>query len=125
MRFAGFLFFTIALSAAAPAELLSRLPLRFEPNRGQIQASEPVLWTARGPEAAYAFTADGALIRTRHRMVRLRFEASDPRAAYQPVDAFLAPTSYFTAAYRGNVPVYRRLRRSGIYPGIDILYYGA
>lgn len=129
MRFAGFLFFAITLRAApagvAPAELLSRLPLRFEPNRGQIQASEPVLWTARGPEAGYAFTADGALIRTRHRMVRIRFEGSDPQAAYRPVDAFPAPTIYLTAAYRGNVPVYGRLRRSGVYPGIDILYYGA
>ncbi|HEV2200541.1 MAG TPA: SBBP repeat-containing protein [Bryobacteraceae bacterium] len=114
-----------ASSGVAPAEYLSRLPLRFEPNRGQVQASEPVLWTARGPEAAYAFTADGALIRTRHRTFRMRFDGSDSKAAYRPAEAFAAPTSYFTAAYRGNVPVYGRLRRSGIYPGIDIVFYGA
>jgi len=129
MRLTGFLLFLLplsaTLSAAGSTELLSRLPLRFEPNRGQVHASEPVLWTARGPQAAYAFTADGALIRTRHRMVRVRFDGSDPKAAYQPMDAFAAPTSYFTASYRGKLPVYRRLRRPGIYPGIDIVYYGA
>jgi len=76
MRWAGLFFFslnifTLNVWAASPAagqtaaELLSRLPLRFEPNRGQIRASEPVAWSARGTKAAYAFTADGALIRTR------------------------------------------------------------
>jgi hypothetical protein len=107
------------------AELLSRVPLRFEPNRGQVRAAEPVAWTARNPEAAYAFTADGALIRTKDRIVRLRMQGSNTGALYQASEALPSPTSYFTAAYRGNIPGYRRLRRSSVYPGIDVVYYGA
>jgi hypothetical protein len=130
MRFSGLLFLALSLplsllAAATPTELLSRVPLRFEPNRGQVRASEPVAWTARSPEAAYAFTADGALIRTRSQMVRVRMQGVDPKAAYRPDEAFAAPTSYFTAAYRGNIPGYQRLRRPAIYPGIDLVYYGS
>lgn len=129
MRFAGLLFLALGVSltlsaAATPAELLSRVPLRFEPNRGQVHAAEPVPWAARGPEAAYAFTADGALIRTKHEIVRMRMQGANPKAAFQAAEPFAAPTSYFTSAYRGNVPGYQRLRRSAIYPGIDLVYYG-
>lgn len=82
------------------------------------------MWTARSPEAAYAFTGDGALIRMRNQIVRVRMLGADSKAAYQPGDVFAAPTSYFTAAYRGSVPGYQRLRRPAIYPGIDLVYYG-
>ncbi len=129
MRFAGLLFFTLTISlgltaAPTPTDLLSRVPVRFEPNRGQVHAAEPVQWMARGPEAAYAFTADGALIRTKHEIVRLRMQGANPKASYQPAEPFAAPTSYYTADYRGNIPGYQRLRRSSIYPGIDLVYYG-
>jgi hypothetical protein len=132
MKLAGLFLFAATLSAIlsspvwaeAPTELLARVPLRFEPNLGQVHASEPVKWTARGPQAAYAFTADGALIRTHDRIVQLRMQGSNRNAAFQPIDAFAAPTSYFTAAYRGSIPGYQRLRRSAVYPGIDLVYYG-
>ena len=101
------------------------MPLRFEPNRGQVRASEPVAWTAHGPQAAYAFTADGALIRTQHQIVRVRMQGVDTKAGYQPEAAFSAPTSYFTAAYHGNIPGFEQLRRASIYPGIDLVYYGS
>ncbi len=134
MRFTGLFLFVFAfpayLAAATPAELLSsaellsHVPLRFEANHGQVRASEPVAWVARGPEAAYAFTADGALVRTRRQIMRIRMEGANPDATYQPDRAFAAPTSYYTAAYRGNVTGYQRLRRPAIYPGIDLVYYG-
>jgi hypothetical protein len=128
MRFTGVLFFlSLSLNASAgttTAELLSRVPLRFEPNRGQVRAAEPVAWTARSPQAAFAFTADGALIRTKDQLVRLKMQGANLKAAYRPADAFAAPTSYFTAAYNGKIPGYQRLRRSSIYPGIDLVYYG-
>ena len=119
-----FVFSVAAVQAATPQELLSRMPLRFEPNRGQIRAAEPVQWTARGPQAAYAFTADGALIRVRERIVRVRMQGANPKAAFQPLEALAAPTNFVTAAYRGSVPGYQRLRRTSVYPGIDIVYYG-
>jgi hypothetical protein len=133
MKLAAFFFIVVATSTAGFAagvpganasDLLSRVPLRFEPNKGQVRASEPVAWTARNPQAAYAFTADGALIRTQNRIVRLRMEGANPKAAYQAMDALPAPANYVTAAYRGSVPGFGRLRRSAVYPGIDLVYYG-
>ena len=136
MKLAAFFFIGVVSSAigfggpaaglpqANPSELLSRMPLRFEPNRGQVRAAEPIEWTARNPEAAYAFTADGALIRTKNRVVRLRMEGANPKAAYQAMNALPSPTNYVTAAYKGSVPAYGRLRRAAVYPGIDIVYYG-
>ena len=139
MRSISLIFITVSLCAvvsAGPlpgtkaadpktAELLARVPLRFEPNRGQIRAAEPVAWTARNPEAAYAFTADGALIRTQDGIVRLRMQGSNTKAEYQASEALASPTSYFTAAYSGSIPGYQRLCRTSVYPGIDVVYYGA
>jgi len=105
-------------------ELLARVPLRFEPNRGQARSPEPVQWLARTPEAAYAFTADGALVRTRTHLLRMRMQGANPAAPFQPSRQLPSPTSYVTTAFRGNVPGYQRLRRANVYPGIDIAYYG-
>jgi Beta-propeller repeat len=134
MKSARFLLFTALVATAAleaaPAtsastsELLARVPLRFEQNLGQIHANEPVSWTARNPEASYAFTADGALIRTRGGMVRVRMQGSNAKAEYKPLEALASPTSYFTASYKGSIRGYQKLRRSSVYPGIDVVYYG-
>ena len=110
--------------SAQATELLARVPLRFEQNLGQVHAAEPVAWTARNPEASYAFTADGALIRTRDRIVRVRMQGANAKSEYQPMDVLASPTSYFTASYRGSIPGYQKLRRSSIYPGVDVVYYG-
>jgi len=125
-RFFGLLVLTLTGSlaswAATPAQLLATAPVRFEPNRGQ--ARKEALWTARGMGYAFAFTADAAVLRLGNRAVRLTFDGSNRAASFQGVEEAPGRTNYFTGSFRGSVPGFRKLRRSGVYPGVDVVYYG-
>jgi hypothetical protein len=110
---AGFAF------AAPPADLLKTAPLRFEP------AGNPgYRWIARGAAYEVAFSDRATLLGAGERVLRLTLEGSNPRAAFEGAEKLPFLTNYFRGHdYRG-APTYARLKRPGVYPGIDIVYYG-
>jgi hypothetical protein len=121
MRLATLLLLSFSAFAAAPARLLDNTPMRFEPNRGQLRSA--ALWSARGPGYWFAFTSDATLLRLGDRMVRLKLDGANPAARFegsQPASA----ANYFTRDFRNSVPAFKRLRRRGVYPGVDVVYYG-
>jgi len=116
--------------ASAPA----RSPITFEENRGQFDAQ--VRYAARGSRASAYITSQGGLL------VALRPAAPEKPAVLMrltPVGAAAGPqvrAVEFTEArvhvYRGkdprqwvrDIPTSRRVTVSGLYPGIDVEYYG-
>jgi hypothetical protein len=107
---------------AAPAsDVLSRLPLRFEAADGQKGDSQK--WIARGPGFGVAFTQEGSFMQLGDRGLRLTLPGADRHAKLEGVDKSATPTNYFGKPFR-SADAYARLRQTGIYPGINLVYYG-
>src|SRR5258705_497073 len=104
----------------------SRLPVAFEPNRGQ--AAPGTDFTARGPGFRVSLRSSGADIAAGHSPLATvlagvhpaaRPEAEAPLPGIANYYRFDDPTHAISA-----IPTYARVRYRGIYPGIDIVYYG-
>src|SRR5207302_8210463 len=116
MRLACILWIASTAFAAAPTDLLRSVPLRFE----AIDGSE-YQWVARGSTYAVAFGARDTLIAAGDRRVRLTLEGSQVTAWFEASGP--AAAQYFRGRSARSAAAYSRLRRTGVYPGIDILYY--
>jgi hypothetical protein len=104
---------------AAPAptsDVLARLPLRFE-------AVDSQKWVARGLGFGVAFTPEGSFAQLGNRGLRLTFPGSDRHAKLEGLDKSATPTNYFGKASR-SADAFGRLRQTGVYPGINVVYYG-
>ena len=96
--------------------LYSRLPLRFE----QMDAQR---WIAHGPGFGVGFNQDAAFFQFGDRGLSLSFEGRGHSGHFEGLDKSAAPTNYFGKVTR-SVDAFRRLRQTGVYPGIDVVYYG-
>jgi hypothetical protein len=137
--------------AAASRIAFRRPPVRFEPNLGQ--ADSEVRFLARGSDATIFLTAGEAVLRVvepatipdrrskgalgpdavepaarRTAVVRLKPVGADPRARAVGLDPLPGVTNYFIgddpARWRTDVPGYARVCYQGVYPGVDMVYYG-
>ncbi len=123
-----------------------QLPLSFEPNRGQT--SSQVQWLARGPQyTLYLAGTDAVLQLTK--ITPAKRDSADPRelqpsirssavrmnllgASFQQKATGEEPQSgkanYFTgndpSKWQRDVPMYGKVRMNGVYPGVDLVYYG-
>src|SRR6186713_1559365 len=104
-----------------------QLPLTFEINQGQTD--DRVDFLARGPNYNIFLTvteAVFALPRAPAMRMQLIGSAADP--AVQGVDALPGKVNYFrgqdSASWQTKVPIYRRVKYSAVYPGVDLVYYG-
>ncbi|HEV3197908.1 MAG TPA: SBBP repeat-containing protein [Bryobacteraceae bacterium] len=100
------------------------LPVRFEENRGQTDAS--VRFVARS--AGYsALLSDSAIILQHDGAVRIAF-AGGKAAAITPAEPLVTRSNYFIgsdpARWQTNVPNFGLVRYSALYPGIDAAIYG-
>lgn len=60
--------------------------------------------------------------------LRMRFEGANPAAQIRGTDELLKKTNYFIGSdprkWHASVPSYARVKYSGIYPGVDVVFYG-
>ncbi|RPH54050.1 hypothetical protein EHM82_07450, partial [bacterium] len=129
----------------SPAEVLGRTPLAFEPNLGQ---SDPeVRFLARGSGYALFLTRDEAVLalaspagpvqpetmknarpELRSSVLRMRPVGARPAESLTPETPLPGRSHYLSATAPSesltDVPRYARVRARGIYPGIDLVYYG-
>jgi Beta-propeller repeat len=129
----------------SPAEVLGRTPLAFEPNRGQ---SDPeVRFLARGSGYALFLTREEAVLalaspagparpetmknarpELRSSVLRMRPLGARPAESLEPETTLPGRSHYLSATAPGesltDVPRYAKVRARGIYPGIDLVYYG-
>ena len=140
---------TAGVSGATGSRLATkgcdRCPLAFEPNLGQ---SDPrVKFTSHGSgytlfltdtEAVFAMRPVAASQRVgrsrEHRRaapgatMRLTLAGAAPPARLSALEPLPGISNYVigsdSSKWRSNVPHYARVRREGVYPGIDVEYYG-
>src|SRR5579871_3969521 len=109
-----------------------RLPLAFEPNRGQ--ADPNVRFLAHGPGYNLSLTSREATLRLARRSpgdsaaLRLQLLGSNAEAVACGQCLLPGKANYLLgndpARWHTNVPLYQSVRFAGVYPGIDLLYYG-
>lgn len=131
---------------AAACEFPSlRLPLIFEPTG--VEGSRRFL--LRGPDYSTSIGVTGLLVTpevapgspprqgqadrddrdsVKREPLQLRFPGADPGARITGTDRLPGKSNYFKGAdpgrWRVGVPNYARVTVEGIYPGIDVVYYG-
>jgi uncharacterized protein (TIGR03437 family) len=118
--------------ASLKQNLLTLQPLRFEQNRGQAAGGDPFI--ARGPDYLLRIqpeqnwltwtepsTKQGGTVHT-------RLVGANRGAQLEGADPLGSQTNYFLgasqAAWHTGVRNYRRVRANGVYPGIDLVFYG-
>ncbi|MGD0774258.1 MAG: SBBP repeat-containing protein [Candidatus Solibacter sp.] len=134
-RLFGLLLFVCAgtLFAAAPPEpalpqakaAMARLPLRFEENRGQWDAS--VRFTARSAGPNLQLTAQGPVFPVGPSRVEIGLVHANPSPVIEPLDQMPAITNYMVgprSRWHTGIANYARVRYHSVYPGIDVVYYG-
>jgi Abnormal spindle-like microcephaly-assoc'd, ASPM-SPD-2-Hydin/Beta-propeller repeat len=123
----------------------ARLPLAFEANQGQ--AGSEVKFLSRGPGYTLFLTGDEALLalkkgsrksrvesqksrgpRAKDSILAMKLAGADPKAIATAMDELPGKSNYLIgrdpAKWRTGVPNYARVRYRGVYPGVDLVYYG-
>jgi Beta-propeller repeat len=114
------------LAAAEPdaARILATAPLRFEP----APEGSAAQFIARGARYHFEFTRDEAALRAGDKDVRLHFDGADQHAEISGTERERSTTNLYLgndpAKWRQGVPNYGRVQVRGLYPGIDLAYYG-
>src|SRR5262249_9677786 len=116
----------LASAASQPAQsVASKMALRFEENRGQFGAAGRVSGRSGGSD--FDLTDGGPSFQLGAQRVDLRMVHANPAPTIEPLDRMAAQTNYMIGArsqWRTGVANYERVRYHGIYPGVDIVYYG-
>ena len=114
------------LLAARPEADLTKLPLAFEPNRGQADAREQYL--ARGAGYTIALRPGGAAIATRQDTVQLQFVGAKGLSRPVSEQPLTGKVNYLLGRDRKkwhtDVPTFGAVRYPNVYAGVDVLFYG-
>jgi hypothetical protein len=107
---------------------LARLPLSFEANQGQ--AERRVKYLARGHGYVLHLTATEVTLAAHSRsgVLRMQFAGGNRHARIEPLDPLPGISNYFIgndpSKWRTNVQNYAKVALRGVYPGIDLIFYG-
>ncbi len=114
-------------STARAQAALARLPLRFERNAGQWNSA--VRYAAHGDGYSVMFTAAGpSIVLAEGQRVDLALLGGNAAPEIEGQNRVPQRTDYFIGAkdkWRTSVPVFSRIVYRGVYPGIDVAYYGS
>ncbi len=124
-------------SHAPVSTALSRLPLSFEANRGQWEGGTD--FVARGAGYSLALTATEARFALQPNQTgsegkaphSLRMQLKGANAAAQPrgLDELPGRSNYLVgrdaARWRTDIAQFRQAKYESVYPGVDVVYYGA
>ena len=119
------------------------LPLAFERNQGQ--AAKSIDFLSRGDgytlsltarEAVFALSPHGKHaigltetdLREKRSTLRMTLAGANPAAASSTENILSGKANYFLGsnprAWTKNVSTFQKVRYSGVYPGVDVVYYG-
>ncbi len=108
-----------------PAHILATAPLRFEPAPSGAAAQ----FVARGTRFNFDFRPDEAALRAAGKDIRLHFDGANPNAQISGAELQRSTTNLYLgndpAQWRHGVPNYGRVQVEGLYPGVDLVYYGS
>ena len=111
----------------AVRERYARLPVAFEPNRGQADAGTAFL--ARGADYGIALRSTETLFALgKHGFLRVRLAGANSNASLVPEQRLPGRVNYLLGNDRSRwltgVPTFARVRARNVYPGIDLTYHG-
>ena len=115
-----------ALFAATPdaARILATSPLRFEPGPG----ADSHEFIARGTRSHFVFEGSSAKVQAGGQTLRFEFAGANRHARLEGLERLRSTTGIFfgndPSKWRHGVPNYGRLQARGLYPGVDLVYYG-
>jgi hypothetical protein len=123
----------LADSLAPRGAPLAPLPLQFEANQGQAEASARFL--AHGPGYNLLLTSTEAVVTLASprgveepAVVRLQFAGAAAVPEMEGVEPLPGVAHYYLgqdqSQWRTGIPTYRGVRYHDLYPGIDLLFYG-
>ena len=140
------------MKSANPPELVKQqavqalggLPLVFEPNRGQTDPRVYFLTRAAGM-TSFLTDRENVIVLSRRKnihdarnpqttpeieqtVVRMKLDGAMAPRGFEGLDKLESISNYFIgnvpSKWVTNVPNYRKVRAFGVYPGIDLVYYG-
>ncbi len=116
--------------AGTPAKVsvdFGKVPLSFEANRGQTDAR--VDYLSRGKGYALLLTKDQAVLRLKNGApLRMKLLGASGQAAASGLDQLPGKANYFRghdpSQWHTGIPTYQKVKYTGVYPGVDLVYYG-
>ena len=119
--------------SVSPRAALSGLPLSFEPNIGQAAADAQ--FVAHGAAYAIALTEQGAKLSLGNAgagkspdEIQLRVQGARTTTKPTPEEALPGRVNFLIgndpSKWHTDVHTYGKVRYAGVYPGIDLVYYG-
>src|SRR3984957_52863 len=123
----------LAAPSVSPRAALSGLPLSFEPNIGQAAADAQ--FVAHGAAYAIALTEQGAKLSLGNAAggkspdeIQLRVRGARTTAKPTPEEVLPGRVNFLIgndpSKWHSDVHTYGKVRYAGVYPGIDLVYYG-
>jgi uncharacterized repeat protein (TIGR01451 family) len=124
--------------------ILGQLPLIFEPNQGQadpavkflahgsgyslfLDANSAVLAMQTAPSSSAASAAESAA-KPSEQFVRMKLVGANPAAALAGADALPGKSNYIVGndpqKWHSGIPQFGGVHYAGVYPGIDLVFYG-
>jgi len=109
----------------------AQLPIAFELNHGQSNPQVKAL--ARGAGYGLFLTADESVLVLAHSpkkttVVRTKLLGANPSAQVLPIDRLPGTVNSFIgrdkSKWQTDVPTFAKMKYQGIYPGVDLIYYG-
>lgn len=115
------------------AKNYGKLPLRFEANEGQT--ANPVKFLSRGKGYSLFLSATESVMslnrpaaKTGDAVLRMRLLHANAIAPAKGLEELTGKSNYFIGndpkQWRLNVPNYGKVKFAGVYPGVDLVYYG-
>jgi hypothetical protein len=123
-------------SSRAALDVYGKLPLSFAQNQGQFD--ERVKFASNGRGYGLFLTSKQAILQlqttpasneaTEVSFLHMNLVEANPHVELTGLDEFSGKANYFLgndrARWRTNVTTYGRVKYRGLYPGIDLLFYG-
>ncbi len=120
-----------ATDASAIRASYSKLPMIFEENHGQ--ADPNVNFLARGSGYGLFLSNRDVVLSLQPRsgnnaVVRMSLAGANRHATATGIDELAGKSNYLIgnnpAKWHRNIPLFSRVRYAGVYPGVDLVYYG-
>jgi len=131
-------------------EAYGKLPMSFEPNRGQtdgrvkflsrgsgytllLTPTEAMLalWNEKPKEERFPSSRKNPQTANRNQessMLRMKLIGANPRPKVEGLNQLQGKTNYLIgndrAKWHTNIPTFAQVQYAGVYPGIDVVYYG-
>jgi len=127
-------------SVGKAGESFGSLPLSFEANEGQTDSR--VRFLSQGPGYTLFLTSNEAVLALRAprhsanpsakgehpSTIAMRFVGANPAGSIAGLERLEGKSNYFIgndpAKWRTDIPNYAKVRYQGVYPGVDLVYYG-